>query len=616
MQNYIDQVEKYLKAQSFRKVYLSDNQKDLFFLKSDGPEICLYYLSLCLENEVIDLNASVKIIDYDFTSCNLEFIRYFEEGRQLFISLDEKNNEFFNLFSIRLDEPQLKQVTNVKFSRSFNWTKDRSVLYFLNRYPIEGGLFKSEFYKLNLQTAASEMLFDDAAWTYKVGWGNFKLTESENAFLVTVDKENRRELQNFVLIPLADVAAAGSALHPSEFPKLLPPSFEDGTSQLVGKVTKNGFYFVNDSNQYENLYFYDFSSKALKTITDEQWVNLSIGYCDFGHDSMVVFAEPIKATNQTRLYAVHLIDQSVIEKKLDGNFIASYDQGFLLKNAIDETPTYILFNEKMEFTQRFAKYSGENLVHGTFESVNYPSFDGLNISAYFIQPKKPLRGVAIIAFYGGENYYHFHDQLLLENGIALFSPAVRGSWGWGKEWEDHLKGDLGGKEILDIIWAAKFIKEKLKLPENKIGVWGASHGGYAVLRAITLPENFYGVNTDFNFGFAICECGFADLEDFHQTSRIADWLVDLLGPYPENKKLYQERSPIHFFNRLKTPLFIRHGTTDSRVPLSTVEGFIAKIRNSNIESDIMIQSDQGHHTSDPEKLKIERARILKFLESI
>ena len=80
---------------------------------------------------------------------------------------------------------------------------------------------------------------------------------------------------------------------------------------------------------------------------------------------------------------------------------------------------------------------------------------------------------------------------------------------------------------------------------------GASHGGYATLRAITLPENFCGVNTDFNFGFAICECGFADLEDFYQTSRIADWLVDLLGPYPENKELYQERSPIHFLTVLK-----------------------------------------------------------------
>lgn len=618
MQKYLDQIEKYLQAQQVQKTFLADNQKDLFYFKTEGAGIFLYHLDLSTQGEVVDLTLARKVLADDFSKDSVEFEKYFADLKFLYISLDQKNNEFSNLYRLDLNPaiPQLEKLTNVRDAKWPRWTQDHQIIYFINRYPIENGLFRNEFYKLNTATGVQTLLFDDQEWIYKVGWGGFKLSEDEKFLILSVDKNNKREHTNLIKYEIAEINSWTLPAHPPEPKRLLLDTMEDGGNYFIRSISNDGFYFRSDSNKFNNVYYFDLKTETITALTEKKWVNISMGYFKFGQDEFLVVTEPLKSENRTQIWMWNLTTRQMIEKKLSGNYSVSQGQGYFLKTAIDQVPTFYVFNEKLELTQSYAKFVGDNLIHGTYEIMNYPSFDGLEISAYFVKPKVPLKAVAVISFYGGENYYHFYEQLFLENGIGIFSPAVRGSWGWGRDWEDHLKHDLGGKEILDVIWAAKYISQHASLPENRIGLWGASHGGYATLRALTLPNDFGGVDSKFDFGFGICECGFADLEDFHKTSRIADWLVDLLGAYPEKTELYRERSPSNYFENLKAPLFLRHGTTDSRVPLSTVQGFIDKLQNSKIKHDVMIQKDQGHHTNDPGKLKIERARIMKFLDEV
>lgn len=619
MQKYLEQTEKYLRAQELQKIYLSDNQQHLFFLKSVDAGIYLFHLDLKQQSKQIDLAKAVKILPTNFAKCNFEFVEYFPEQKLFYFLLDEKHNEFSNLF--KLDLAQLDQgaiqLTFVKDARAFNWTKDHQTLYFSNRYPVENGLFKNEFYKMDLAIGKTDFLFDDQNWVYKVGWAGFKLSECESFILIGVDKNNKRELTNFVRFSIEEILQFSKKdHHPQEPGRILRDNYEDAGNYFLRPVTKNGFYFVSDFSKFENLYYFDFLKYEVEAVTNEKWINLSTGTLKSGADRFFIVAEPLKQSNETRLISIDLNSRNVVKKTVSGMLEVPGGQPYLLQMAFDQLPTVIFYDQDFAFGRRFSKYDGVDLIHCTYEIKEYSSFDQLKIFSYLALPKGKLKAVAIIAFYGGENQYHFHKQLFLENGIAIFSPAVRGSWGWGREWEDHLKNDLGGKEILDVIWAAKFISKHLGLPESKVGLWGASHGGYATLRALTMPSDFGGVDSSFNFGFGICECGFADLEDFFLSSRIADWLVDLLGEYPKNKSLYRERSPLNYFENLKAPLFIRHGTSDSRVPLSTVQPFIDLLQKSTIRHDVMIQADQGHHTNDPEKLKVERARILKFIENV
>ncbi len=614
MQKYLDQVDKYLDAQQVKKTFLSKNQKDFFFLKASGSSIYLYQIDLSEQKESICQFSEVKLSEKDFSKCNFEFVEYFEERKILYFTLDENNNEFSNLYRFDLTKnlPELEQLTDVKDCRNSTWTSDHKTLFFINRYTIGQGLFRNEFYKLDLESKHFNLLFDDQTWVYQAGWGGFKLSPCEQYFIINLDKNSQREYLNFGQVNLNDLGKVTALPEPQH---LLPKSLEDGSNYAVGKLREDGFFFKSNSSKFEKIYFFEFKNKIIQTITDADWINLEIGAFELNQKNYIILTKLHKEKNQTEIILINQADGKKLTKILKGNYVASANQSYLYKSSFDQLPTFNLIDENLHITQSFSKFSGQNLIHCTSELLSYRSFDQLEISAYLIKPKIPIRAVAVIAFYGGENYYHFHEQLFLENGIAIFSPAVRGSWGWGRDWEDHLKHDLGGKEIIDVIWAAKFISEKLNLPPKSVGVWGASHGGYAALRVLTLPKDFLGIDCEFEFGFGICECGFADLEDFYKTSRIADWLVDLLGHFPEKMDLYKQRSPIHFFQNLKAPLFIRHGTTDSRVPISTMTAFIEKLQNSDLFHEVMIQENQGHHTNDPQKLRIERAKILQFVES-
>jgi dipeptidyl aminopeptidase/acylaminoacyl peptidase len=259
----------------------------------------------------------------------------------------------------------------------------------------------------------------------------------------------------------------------------------------------------------------------------------------------------------------------------------------------------------------------EDLVHNSYQYVNYETFDGKTVFAYLSLPKGELKGAIITAFYGGSNYYSFVDQLLTELGFALLSPAVRGSWSYGLEWRELIKGDLGGDEILDLHWGAKYLEQRLNLKPQQIGLRGGSHGGYSVLRALTMPEGFKGVQgSSYPYGFGICWAGFADLEDMYRTSNIPDWLVNMLGPYEGNQDKYRERSPIHFFDNLNAPLFISHGGNDVRVSPTSMEGFLEKLRHSDKDYVIHMMEGLGHGAGNKEEEKKLYSDLITFLERV
>lgn len=196
----------------------------------------------------------------------------------------------------------------------------------------------------------------------------------------------------------------------------------------------------------------------------------------------------------------------------------------------------------------------------------------------------------------------------------MLSPAVRGSWGWGKDWENRLKGDLGGKEILDVVWGAKFLERELGLDPSRIGLEGGSHGGYAVLRALTMPDGFAGQESKYPWGFGLCWAGFSDLIKFHEDSWIADWLTDLLGPLSANRDLYVERSPLTHFSELEAPVFIVHGTHDRRVPPSTMTTFLEKLQASAKPHRIHFVEGQGHTGGDQKDKTLQYEAQQEFLQ--
>ncbi len=128
----------------------------------------------------------------------------------------------------------------------------------------------------------------------------------------------------------------------------------------------------------------------------------------------------------------------------------------------------------------------------------------------------------ITSFYGGGNYFDVRQQIYCEAGISWLSPAVRGSAGFGKEFGALNDGDLGGNEIIDLFYGARYLEGKLGLDPAQIGVTGGSHGGYATMRALTFPAATNGRNESYDFGFGMNHAGFSSIVTFYDATNTPD----------------------------------------------------------------------------------------------
>jgi dipeptidyl aminopeptidase/acylaminoacyl peptidase len=90
--------------------------------------------------------------------------------------------------------------------------------------------------------------------------------------------------------------------------------------------------------------------------------------------------------------------------------------------------------------------------------------------------------------------------------------------------------------------------------------------------------------------------GVADLEalakDTHKFE--ARYLDKLVGPYPERKDLYQERSPIHHASELSCPILILQGSDDPIVPPSQSQALVRALAEKDIPHAYIEFEGEGH----------------------
>ena len=87
---------------------------------------------------------------------------------------------------------------------------------------------------------------------------------------------------------------------------------------------------------------------------------------------------------------------------------------------------------------------------------------------------------------GPPTYYHeylFH-HFLMERGFIVIDVDYRGSAGYGRDWRTAIYEHMGGKDLDDIVDAAKYLVAEHGADPEKIGLWGGSYGGFITLMAM------------------------------------------------------------------------------------------------------------------------------------
>lgn len=98
------------------------------------------------------------------------------------------------------------------------------------------------------------------------------------------------------------------------------------------------------------------------------------------------------------------------------------------------------------------------------------------------------------------------------------------------------------------------------------------------------------------FQAAIDIVGIANLESFLENT--SEWRRALreveYGSLATDRKFLRQFSPIHFVDRIQTPLFVVHGANDPRVPLNEAEQIVDALQRRSRPVEFRVFSDEGH----------------------
>ncbi|MGD9735582.1 MAG: prolyl oligopeptidase family serine peptidase [Solirubrobacterales bacterium] len=160
-------------------------------------------------------------------------------------------------------------------------------------------------------------------------------------------------------------------------------------------------------------------------------------------------------------------------------------------------------------------------------------------------------------------------------GFAIVDVNYRGSTGFGRAYREKLRGTWGVIDSEDCVRAALHLAASGEADGKRLTIRGGSAGGYATLCALVFHDDFAAGAS--YFGVADAEALATDTHKFE--SRYLDGLI---GPYPERADLYRERSPIHFVERLRSPVILFQGLEDEIVPPNQAETMVAAMKANGV----------------------------------
>ena len=211
--------------------------------------------------------------------------------------------------------------------------------------------------------------------------------------------------------------------------------------------------------------------------------------------------------------------------------------------------------------------------------IEFPTSGGLTARGLFYPPtSRSVRGPdgelppLIVTSHGGPTSsawaaYATLPQLFASRGIAVLDVDYGGSTGYGREYRRRLEGEWGVVDVDDCVAGARWLAERSLVDADRMAIRGGSASGYTTLCAITFRDVFRaGVSM---FGIGNLEGFVGDTHKFE--SRYVERLV---GPYPERRDLYRERSPVFHAERIHVPALILQGLDDRVVPPSEAERIV------------------------------------------
>ncbi len=514
------------------------------------------------------------------------------DGRWIVFQQDLGGNELWDIFAVPSEGGEIVNLTNTPDIReeSPRWSPDGKTIS-LNYKPRDGTVYDLALleWATHKVSKVTHEASPDHSWN-SVAWSPDGKTLYANRFEISFTDAD------VYAVDVRSGKTTNLTAHQGKVLNFASSLSPDGKTLLITSDRKGG---------YQNVALLDIPTSKVTWVTDTKWEANSGDFSPTGKSFTYTL-------NADGLPDVYLVDASSMraEKLPLGaglNALAAYPNSFspsgdrlLLSHESSVQPgDFWIYDIASRSTQRLSRSAVASLGSAPMpdsQIVHYKTFDGKTISALMWVPFNLNRdgsNPALVLPHGGptgqvQDNWSPRVAALVSRGYICIAPNVRGSTGYGIDFQRANYQDLGGGDLQDEVYATKFLQATGYVAPRKIGITGGSYGGFMTLMAIGKTPDAWTAAVEL---FGIIDW-MSMLQ--HSDPQLQQYEKSLLGDPVKDKKAYDAASPITYIHNVMVPLLVLQGDNDPRVPKEEATQVVELLKRDGKTVDAHYYPNEGH----------------------
>ena len=514
------------------------------------------------------------------------------DGKWIIFQQDFGGNELWDIFAVPSDGGEVVNLTNTPDIReeSPRWSPDGKTIA-LNYKPKDGTVYDLALMDWSTRKVArlTHEQTRDHFWS-SVAWS------PDGKTLYATRIEVSFTDADVYAVDVATGRTTNLTSHEGKVLNVASSLSPDGKRLLIASNQKGG---------YQNVALLDVATKKLTWVTDTKWEASAGDFSPTG-DALTF------TVNADGLTDVYLADAKTLraEKIPLGsglNTLAAYPNSFspsgnrlLLSRESSTRPAdFWIYEPRSRKTDQLTRNAIASLSAAPMpesQVVHYKTFDGKTISALVWVPfnlKCDGSNPALVLPHGGPtgqvvDSWSPRVAAFVSRGYICIAPNVRGSTGYGIDFQRANYQDLGGGDLQDEVYATRFLLSTGYVDARKIGITGGSYGGFMTLMAIGKTPDIWAAAVEL-FGIINWKTMLQ-----HSDPLLQQYERALLGDPVKDEKVYEATSPIAYIHDARAPLLVLQGDNDPRVPKEEAVQVVQLLEKDGKTVEAHYYANEGH----------------------